>query len=288
MRGLYKIAGIIIDFEYLFSEHFKDQIKQFEVFNEAPDHFMKVMIKSHLEKPLNKPSTIYKNRYLYQSGNLEVLCVFHPETQEVTHFLEYDKEYKHILITLNESLKERLPDLEYLLTGLFFYEICILHGHMTLHASAVEYQNQVLLFSAPSQTGKSTLSSWWKLAYPESLIINDDKPIIMNNNGHFEVASSPWSGKTHQSINHIKPCYAILFLEQASVNEFVPLESVKKITHLFRNIFRPREEFGINIASDTINLLMEDCIIAKYKCINDISAAKMLHEILFKEEQSCE
>ena len=47
-----------------------------------------------------------------------------------------------------------------------------------VHASAIVYQNQGILFSAPSGTGKTTHTKLWEQFDSSAFILNDDSPIL--------------------------------------------------------------------------------------------------------------
>ena len=55
-----------------------------------------------------------------------------------------------------EQLHLTLEECEYIFVGLEFYRKLLLQGGMMIHASAVEVDGRVYLFSADSGTGKST------------------------------------------------------------------------------------------------------------------------------------
>ena len=55
-----------------------------------------------------------------------------------------------------------LEECEYIFVGLEFYRKLLLQGGMMIHASAVEVDGRVYLFSADSGTGKSTHTKQWQ------------------------------------------------------------------------------------------------------------------------------
>lgn len=279
MRSVYEIAGIVIDFTYQYSEFFDQRIERYSS-NLPPKYKMEVQIREDFLIPTVNPSVIYKNRNIYYLKSKTVITVFKEELNAFSHLISYNSDFTEIIIVLNPLLGDKLPELEYLLSGVFFYEIALKEGLITLHASAISYHEQALLFSAPSQTGKSTLTNYFLKMYTDAFIINDDKPLIKQEGGHFYVYGSPWSGKDVFNSNSKVMLHTIFFLEQGLENKLIPLTKKEKINELFRNIYRPREESQVNLASDTLSSLIENASMMKYAFLNDSSAAITIQDYL--------
>ena len=79
--------------------------------------------------------------------------------------------------------------------GEAFYARLLQYDGMLLHASCVEKDGKAYLFSAKSGTGKSTHTHLWLRAFPDSRIINDDKPAVRRMDGTFYACGTPFSGK---------------------------------------------------------------------------------------------
>ena len=96
-----------------------------------------------------------------------------------------------------------LEECEYIFVGLEFYRKLLLQGGMMIHASAVEVDGRVYLFSANSGTGKSTHTKQWQKYFgaERALIINDDKPAVRKEADGWVVYGTPFSGKTDEQLN---------------------------------------------------------------------------------------
>lgn len=279
MRGVYEIAGIAIDFTFQYPDYFEEKIEAY-ITTSLPKYKMEVLIDDFFVIPSTNPSVIYKNRKIYYLDSITVITVFKEEINAYSHLITYSNDYSNIVIQLNPHLKSKLPELEYLLSGVFFYEIALKEGLITLHASAINDENKAILFSAPSQTGKSTLTNYFLSQYPEASIINDDKPLIKHEDGLFYVYGSPWSGKDVLNSNTKVLLAGIFFLAQGKENVLQSLSRKEKIQELFRNIYRPREESLVDNASETISLLIEKTNIMKYSFQKHPTSAKIIHDFL--------
>lgn len=81
-----------------------------------------------------------------------------------------------------------------------FSQAVLLHGGVSVHASAVVNRGAGYMFLGASGTGKSTHSRLWMEHIAGTELLNDDNPILRRGaDGEWRVYGSPWSGKT--------PCY---------------------------------------------------------------------------------
>jgi hypothetical protein len=89
-------------------------------------------------------------------------------------------------------------DLEYMESARQFYVTLLYREGLYLHASAVELEGRVYLFSGDSGVGKSTHTRLWQQVFGESArIINDDKPALRYLDGVWYAYGTPWCGKEY-------------------------------------------------------------------------------------------
>ncbi len=118
------------------------------------------------------------------------------------------------------------------------YERFTDYGILTLHGAAIAVNNQALLFSAPSGTGKTTHIGKWIENIPGSFIVNGDKPFIMTGKKPI-VCGSPWAGKEHQYTNTMVPLKSIIFMERSEENRIDKMTFAESIPLLLQQTFRP-------------------------------------------------
>lgn len=139
------------------------------------------------------------------------------------------------------------------MTGEIFRMALTLHGGLVLHSSAISFNGEGILFSAPSGTGKSTHTGLWKQRFPESVtVVNDDSPGVVFADGKPYICGTPWSGKTEINENMRVPLRAIVFLEQAKENRIAELKPQEAVFRLLREIavypYRDMADIGLETA----------------------------------------
>lgn len=116
----------------------------------------------------------------------------------------------------------------YLTSGFEFYRQLLHHDGMMLHASAVVVDGYAYLFSGPCGMGKSTHTAMYKNAWPDAVIINDDKPALRRIDGMWHVFGTPWCGKDGINVNTSALLAGICFLHRGDtlMRRITALETV--------------------------------------------------------------
>lgn len=104
-----------------------------------------------------------------------------------------------------------------------------------LHSSYIVYQNQAILFSAPSGTGKSTQADLWK-KYRNIEIINGDRTLLTLKDDCFFANGWPVCGSSEICFNQTYPIKAIVLLQQGKQNQISQLSYIEKTKRLLKEI----------------------------------------------------
>lgn len=282
--GQYKVCGYNIEFNYNFDDFFKDQINQYQHSFEKADFTMNVLLADEII-PLENPTEVIRNKKIYTYDDEEVMEVYNNSGEVVLLKVKNTFDFQRVEITFAKRLKEKLPEYEYALTGSYFMSFISTKGFLGLHASAINYQNEAILFSAPSGTGKSTQANLWKSIFNNITYINDDKPLIKFEDDQFYVYGSPWSGKNSINTNTKVPLKAIIFLNQHKDNFVADIADNDKIVYLIKNMHRPQDQKTYDLLLEVINLIIKFVPIYIYNCNMEDDAVYTLHKKLYGENQ---
>ncbi|MDD4690342.1 MAG: hypothetical protein PHE51_11440 [Eubacteriales bacterium] len=139
-----------------------------------------------------------------------------------------------------------------------FKYICLKHGGIVLHSSAISFNNNGIVFSAHSGVGKSTHTSLWQEVYGDSIeIINDDTPAIVIENGQAILFGTPFCGTSGINKNKAVPLKAICFIQRSEDNHIERLSSTEAIRRFFEQIKRPVTRELMNDALTMIGKVLE-------------------------------
>ena len=129
------------------------------------------------------------------------------------------------------------------------------YNGFVFHASTIMHKGMGIAFSADSGIGKSTHTALWRKLYDDTVVINDDAPIIRVVDGKPYVYGAPWAGTTGINTNVKAPLRAIVFLERSGTNticELSTLNSLKRFFSQIRNPVTTEQMTNVMVALDSV------------------------------------
>lgn len=210
------------------------------------------------------------------------------ETNQIVQATYYNNDYSDIEIQLIKSRSYfglSLTEFEYLLTGVAFNDRLAFLGGVVLHGSSIAFENQGIIFSANSGTGKSTHTGLWSERFGDKVaIVNDDKPAIRFYDGIPFIFGTPWSGKTDLNTNVRVPLKAIVFIKRSNTNWIERLNIRDSIFNLSSQIARPYydEEIGKKTLK-AIEKLVTNVPIYRLYCNISQEAVDVVYDELIKK-----
>lgn len=168
-----------------------------------------------------------------------------------------------------------LEDCEYIWLGSEFYELLPEFGGMLLHSSAVVYNGEGFLFSAPCGTGKSTHTQLWLKRFEGAYILNDDKPAIRITKDGFYVYGTPFSGKTDLNVNEGVPLRGICILERGDQNRITKVAPETALFGILNQTVRPVSEARMDKLLKIIDKLITTVPVYKLQCNMELEAAEV-------------
>ena len=206
-------------------------------------------------------------------------------------YLIKDGEQPNVTIHLSdEFLADRqkenphlsIEDCEYIWIGSEFYEVLPEFGGMLLHSSAVVYNNEAFLFSAPCGTGKSTHTQLWLKRFKGAYILNDDKPAIKITENGFYVYGTPFSGKTDLNVNAGVPLKGICMLERSEENRIERVSPDEALFGLLNQTVRPVSEERMDKLLTILDKLITNVPIYRLYCNMELEAAEVSYQGMTK------
>lgn len=88
---------------------------------------------------------------------------------------------------------------------------------MVLHCAYMEYRGEAILFSAPSETGKTTQANLWE-KYRGSRTVNGDRALLGKKDGRWTAQGWPVCGTSEVCNNEAVSIRAVVMLSQAKEN----------------------------------------------------------------------
>lgn len=184
---------------------------------------------------------------------------------------------------------EAVADLRFdpVFTSLFALERqMIRRDSLILHCAYIKYHGKSILFSAPSETGKSTQAGLWE-RYRGSETVNGDRALLRKIDGHWTACGWPVCGTSE--ICHLEniPIHAVVMLRQGKENHVERLSPVQAFAQLYSQI--TVNQWNRDFVQRTVELI-EDLVahVPVWQLTCDISenAVQCLETVLFPEDIS--
>ncbi len=269
MKKTIEVTDIVLTLNYQFERFFTSQIDAYQT-SKKPDYSISCEIVDSLTMPNDTPAKTTATQRLFKNAQGQTLYAFYHG--KLAHRIHLSVDKKHYTISLSKQAYDNLDEVEYVLTGMVFFDLAYRHEVIALHASAVVYNDTVTLLSAPSGTGKTTLAKRVLKKYQDAFILNDDKPLLYKKDTHIYITGSPWSGSEGINQNKQYPLNRIIFLKQGMTNKIDEMHTTEKVIELMRNLYRPKTINQLDIVEPLLDYLLKNIDIVRYYCLNDDTA----------------
>ena len=188
-----------------------------------------------------------------------------------------DEYWMKYSIYADENQTEAIQEL--ILVG--FYSYMSLRQTLLMHASAVSWNGQGLVFTAPSGTGKTTQAELWA-RYKGAKILNGDKVFLKQETDAIHAWGSPWKGSSPYALNESAPLKAIIVLRQAKENSIRRLSTLEAMELFVPHVFFPKwDEKCEQAVLDFLDVVMSQTPIYLLCCRPDEEAVELTEGTIF-------
>lgn len=186
-------------------------------------------------------------------------------------------------IELDPVYSDKLATSQFLFKLLCLENLTILTNQIYLHSSLIRWNNNGILFTAPSGTGKSTQASLWS-ENENAELINGDRSCIYKDRDRYYASGSPYAGTSGIYINESVPIKAIVHIYQSDNNNIIKLTKNEALRKLLpeANIIR-NNAFLMGKALEILEDLINYVPVYSMGCTPDSRAVSCLKEVLLNE-----
>ena len=215
-------------------------------------------------------------QYLSPTGHVRYLGGVHPyiraEHNEKEHFVQIKRNaYTNVIgvKTVLESL-----EIEHLIAR---------NNGFIFHCSYIDHNGKAILFTAPSETGKSTQAELWK-ALRGAEIINGDRAAVRLAEGVLLAEGIPFAGSSQYCKNRSLPIEAIVYLGQAPTTSIRKVRGYEAFSKIWEGVsVNTWDKKDMELVSAVVQQVAERIPIYHLPCAPDESAVIALEEALRKQ-----
>ena len=231
------------------------------------------------KKYINLLPTTYGIQYLPPNFPGPKQRLFFSQAGRKAAMVAENPDWTKFTIYADENQTEAIQEL--ILVG--FYSYMSLRQTLLMHASAVSWNGQGLVFTAPSGTGKTTQAELWA-RYKGAKILNGDKVFLKQEENAIHAWGSPWKGSSPYALNESAPLKAIVVLRQAKKNTIRRLDTLEAMELFVPHVFFPKwDEKCEQAVLDFLDVVMSQTPIYLLCCRPDEEAVELTERTIFGE-----
>lgn len=285
MEKYYRFAGIDlavdIEPERMYSDDL--QLAAFRVNQVQNPHRYRACVVSSLKAPEGRELAVLPGSRVYaaQDGYMRYQGAVRENLNSAYACAVHQG--KNHEITLTKKMVPGMISARLVMNALDVEHLVSSAGGVILHASYIVWQDRAILFTAPSETGKSTQAELWK-CHRGAEIINGDRAALIVGNGQVCAAGLPFSGSSRYCGNRTVPLAAVVYLRQA------PATTIRRLrgAEAFRRVWEGccvntwnRED--MEASAGLVESLLGQAAVYELACTPDETAVEALEEQLRKQ-----
>lgn len=174
--------------------------------------------------------------------------------------------------------------MEHVLSGMMMESRLLANDRLILHASVIRRKNHVILFSAPSGTGKSTQAELWR-QNADAEILNGDRVLIRCDGDELLACGLPFAGTSAICKDFSHPIRAIVVLRQGTENRAEAMQPMEAMKCLLSQISLQRwNQRDLEAAIRLTERLIAELPIYRFSCLPEKSAVEYLQQVLTEKD----
>lgn len=283
-KQCYRFAGITVevatpsDFfpedEYKLGAFQSEQAAQMHRFS-----FQKI---AQLQPPEGKLLTEQPNFFVFSCGEGNVRYIGARRDNWEQAYIRAEHQGREHRILLRESRIPGKIGTKIMLESMAAEHLIAQNHGFIFHCSYIARDGEAILFTAPSETGKSTQAELWKdLRGAE--IINGDRAAIRLADGQLLAEGIPFAGSSEYCKNRSLPIRAIVYLGQAPKTTIRKMRGYEAFSKIWEGVsVNTWDKEDMEIVSAVVQKVAAEIPVYHMPCTPDESAVIALEEALRK------
>ncbi len=274
MKKQFEFAGVEItvdlpdDVEFYENRHL-DEFYTSHVTN--PHHFVFCM-KESLSEPFGALEVAYPGYCVYRTGNGIIRYIGSVQQSWENGYIRVADAGQNYVVELKASEYKGSMGGKAILNAIGAEHLVLEADGVILHASFIEYKGKAILFTAPSETGKSTQADLW-VEHRGADIINGDRAVIRLIDGKPYACGIPFAGSSQYCKNATLPLAAIVYLGQAPETTITKMNFAQAFARVWEGCtVNTWNQEDLNKAIDIVQQITMQTPVYHLQCTPDESA----------------
>lgn len=282
MKRFYQVCGVTISVcmdDSLWSAE-ERSMAPFRTEASVADHIYDFEMVDVLKEPEGCPVTWADNAMVYQNQDVQIRYIGASQREwnhayiRVAHRGNY-----HSAHLLRSQYQDKIG-IKAVMTAIGFEHLIARAGGYILHCSYVVHNGRAILFTAPSETGKSTQAELWK-EFRGARIINGDRAAVRTVDGVPMAEGIPFAGSSQYCLNESWPLAAVVYLGQAKETTIHRLRGGQAFSRIWEgctvNVWDQKD---VELVTNSVMQTISSVPVYRLDCTPDESAVRALEAML--------
>lgn len=162
----------------------------------------------------------------------------------------------------------------------------IQYDAFVLHCAYICHEGEAILFSAPSETGKTTQGNLWE-QYKGAKTINGDRALLQKVDGQWIAQGWPVCGSSEVCNNLAMPIRAVVMLSQGKTDVVTRLSPMKAFSQMYSQVTINRWNTAANVrCMDLLETFVREIPLWHLSCTISENAVNTLADVLYPKEDT--
>lgn len=284
MEKHYRFAGVELTIDIPDDLMYENErnMSVFAAGSVSATHTFCFRVKSELDKPVGVLEVAEPNFLIYRNGDNTVKYIGVVQGAWEEAYIRVDSRGREHLVQVRRSGFRGRIGVHTVLNALGAEHLIAQAGGLVFHCSYIERDGKAILFTAPSETGKSTQAELWH-KYRNAEIINGDRAAIRIENGRILAEGIPFAGSSSYCQNRSLCIEAIVYLTQASETSIRHIRGYEAFSRIWEGVsVNTWNRKDMERVSDVVQRTAQTVPVFHLCCTPDESAVIALEQALRK------
>lgn len=219
---------------------------------------------------------------IYSEDDRRIQYVETEQNEQKTDMARIETCGNHVLVQLRRDCFPGRLSAKYMLEFMGIEHLIARNDGLILHCSYIDHNGKAILFTAPSETGKSTQAELWRKLRGAG-IINGDRAAVRLKDGKLMAEGIPFAGSSAYCENRSMPIETIVYLGQAPVTSIRKLRGYEAFSKIWEGVsVNTWDKEDMERVSRVVQRAATDIPVYHLPCTPDESAVAVLEEVLRK------
>lgn len=282
MEKYYRFAGVEIAVSIPAERMYDDDrgLAPFRVPEVVEPHRFSFEIVEQFSPPGGEQMAEFPGYRVYRQGEGNVRYIGSVAQGWQNGYIRAEHQGKKHAVQLKASQFQGKIGVKTVLNALEAEHLVVQAGGFILHSSFIEWKGKAILFTAPSETGKSTQADLWR-SLRGAQIINGDRAAVQIVNAEVQAAGIPFAGSSQYCENRTLPLAAIVYLKQAPATTICTLQGMEAFRRVWEGVsVNTWNREDVNLALSAVQQVIGQVPVFELACTPDESAVNALEQSL--------